>query len=189
MRLGILVGTLAILGVVAGKSGHSDLLETLKCVLMLIIVYGAIKVAASANRNVYVRCLYLSILEEKTKTRGFFSCWRQMIKKAPEDLSSHAVTIAYRIINICVAGYAVAMTLNQSYSSSLAENYPSSLFHAFALFPIIFTYKINESEIRKNFDINILQDQIYSNLVNAYDQLDKQQTESTESHENSNSSK
>jgi len=150
MRLGVLGACLTILGLVVtlGKDAEYPGVVGIWLVL-LAVVFAAVRMLAAVNRAVYVFGLHMASIELELGEIGFAACWAQHVKADVRDTATAAHLVAIRLLNsgitLLVAGLASVGSV------SAVENLQRWQLGVVAMVAVLL-FIWNEIYIRREFD-------------------------------------
>jgi hypothetical protein len=169
MRLGVLGACLTILGLVVtlGKDAEYPGIVGIWLVL-LAVVFAAVRMLAAVNRTVYVFGLHMASIELELGEVGFAACWAQHVKADVRDTATAAHLVAIRLLNsgvtLLVAGLASVSCVS---TVDALQRWQLGMFAAVAL--LLFLW--NETYIRREFDPRRFLQRIESALRENRDRL------------------
>ena len=167
MRLVCLGGSLGILGVLLGSSRSDDPIASIGALaLMGITASITVRVVATINRNLYLRCMHLAWIEKSLGQVGFYGCWDAYVQEDRTGMASHALVIAtralsassYLYIGVCVQLAIIDTNMTSGLALTLSLAATVGLFAA---------HMFDRAHIASNFNDPVLICQLHHELESA----------------------
>lgn len=152
LRVGILGGTLAIIGYMFAQMDTLNLNIILQIsTILILVVFASIRLISAFNRSLFALFHHARQIEKELKVVGFVTVWTKYLTKNVKDTSSRGFVISTRVLNIIVTCYISACLIEYLIITHSGQSMEQLIIYfAFIIVTVFFVW--NEIHIRTKLD-------------------------------------